>query len=98
MRISDWSSDVCSSYLVLRRQVGVEQQAGGTAAVAPLQLRDHRRRQPAVVAPVGRRDAKDDLRLRRDRHEQVVGGAEAAIRTEERRVGKEWVSPCRSRW
>src|SRR3546814_10220852 len=63
MRISDWSSDVCSSDLrggVERRCVG-----GGT-------------------------------RDRAERHRPFADAA--APRSEERRVGKECVSTCRSRW
>src|SRR3546814_3045278 len=66
MRISDWSSDVCSSDL----------------------LADDRRPGPAVVGLChqGRR---------RDRDREVQ---DAEARSEERRVGKECVSTCRSRW
>src|SRR3546814_1912799 len=63
MRISDWSSDVCSSDLCRRR---------GT----------HRRRS-APGSPVPRRCVP---------HHHQCG------RSEERRVGKECVSTCRSRW
>src|SRR3546814_20066047 len=62
MRISDWSSDVCSSDLI---------HPGGP--------RDRR---------VGRHEA-----LRR-----AAPGRRFQGRSEERRVGKECVSTCRSRW
>src|SRR3546814_4965784 len=61
MRISDWSSDVCSSDLEAMHQehlAGLLRQTGN----GPLQSRNQR------------------------------------IRSEERRVGKECVSTCRSRW
>src|SRR3546814_1143999 len=58
MRISDWSSDVCSSDLLARF---------------------NQRTSPAPVA----------------RHLGARGGG---ARSEERRVGKECVSTCRSRW
>src|SRR3546814_6645970 len=64
MRISDWSSDVCSSDLRPGGVPGAEHDAGHPA----LRLR--------------RRD--------RRRHHQPT--------SEERRVGKECVSTCRSRW
>src|SRR3546814_3437271 len=66
MRISDWSSDVCSSDLlnVVRLAVG-----------------DHQADDVEV----------HDLADRRGRH--VLDP-----RSEERRVGKECVSTCRSRW
>src|SRR3546814_10288374 len=73
MRISDWSSDVCSS-----------------------DLRDPR---------------DDDQRQADDQHDQTGEDIEQAladlrnplprrktVRSEERRVGKECVSTCRSRW
>src|SRR3546814_1202288 len=68
MRISDWSSDVCSSDLRGKRPA--------------------LRRGGAGEADVG--DAGD--RARR------IQLGEAADRSEERRVGKECVSTCRSRW
>src|SRR3546814_6889897 len=63
MRISDWSSDVCSSDL-----------AGLLAEL-----------------------------LNRGLHPQIpsigsVGASDLCVRSEERRVGKECVSTCRSRW
>src|SRR3546814_13823568 len=61
MRISDWSSDVCSSDLCARRS-----NASSTSTSV--------RRTPSVCA------------------------GSASGRSEERRVGKECVSTCRSRW
>src|SRR3546814_13665909 len=75
MRISDWSSDVCSSDLNLRhRQKG--------RRTAP------RTRQPGSqrARPRSLGQAPDGLGPGNDR------------RSEERRVGKECVSTCRSRW
>src|SRR3546814_2004060 len=72
MRISDWSSDVCSSDLELVRAEGPEP-VRQQAAHGPL---PHRLRQVP---------AQQD-------HEVV------RVRSEERRVGKECVSTCRSRW
>src|SRR3546814_16311888 len=73
MRISDWSSDVCSSDLL------VFEHRRRDADVRP---HEHLRR----VQLLGERHA---LRARIDAHDQV--------RSEERRVGKECVSTCRSR-
>src|SRR3546814_3636145 len=74
MRISDWSSDVCSSDL---REVRLDQQLG----------RLHRRPgDGAGVLPVAGQRAGAE---RFCRH---------LCRSEERRVGKECVSTCRSRW
>src|SRR3546814_13455698 len=102
MRISDWSSDVCSSDL--RNRLGdhhvyaagglderrVELQVSGdedgpTLAVEPVRIRRSYRR---VIDFDGcdpqRTVIKDDGRT--------------VLRSEERRVGKECVSTCRSRW
>src|SRR3546814_3809156 len=70
MRISDWSSDVCSSDL---RQEAEQQ---STAAAA----------EPATAAAA--------LILDIDVGIEIV----EPHRSEERRVGKECVSTCRSRW
>src|SRR3546814_8452847 len=61
MRISDWSSDVCSSDLLVDAVLGLGQKQ---------------------AVPVGVGDS----------------GAVRDSRSEERRVGKECVSTCRSRW
>src|SRR3546814_19170903 len=95
MRISDWSSDVCSSDLRrdLWRQSGSHpdpcrgkgaDQAPDDRLLHELGRHGRRRRQAAAHAAQGR-DA-------RCRHRT------AAPRSEERRVGKECVSTCRSRW
>src|SRR3546814_5276598 len=80
MRISDWSSDVCSSDLLRAANCGA----------------DHERRRavPRREGPLGgQRSTRSDKR----------GGSMtlpkyASRRSEERRVGKECVSTCRSRW
>src|SRR3546814_15556663 len=98
MRISDWSSDVCSSDLepalvgelrVLLGQVGVHA-PGQVEEVAEVP----RERCVLTDEPSQRRvvdglgvDALADLR-------QLLG----VTRAEERRVGKAGVSTCRSRW
>src|SRR3546814_11981580 len=84
MRISDWSSDVCSSDLFLR---------------ARTDARDERNVRPRMIAEqevdaTKHRIGADDLGKRLV---QRVSG-EAVIRSEERRVGKECVRTCRSRW
>src|SRR3546814_6958679 len=87
MRISDWSSDVCSSdlyALALADPAEVEAQGGEAAAdeILVQQLHDL-----VVHRAAGLRMAVQDQRNR---------GA-GARRSEERRVGKECVSTCRSR-
>src|SRR3546814_19964293 len=87
MRISDWSSDVCSSdlpvphLLRLRRALDI----GEIIAVEDLE---------GLIAALERRDriGADDL---------AAGIVEIDLvldRSEERRVGTECVSTCRSRW
>src|SRR3546814_15815128 len=123
MRISDWSSDVCSSDLSIAH-LDVEQHDIG---LQPGDLRDG-------LAATARRTRMINLgKLREDqlepaeRERLIVDGQDpyrhpaypsgnssvarkqeadgrsvnnfaAATRSEERRVGKVWVSTCRSRW
>src|SRR3546814_1424738 len=96
MRISDWSSDVCSSDLLDGlEQLGVFQNLGH---MLPRYHADAVVVGEDQVAGMHRHAAELD----RDR----VAGAgaavadrlgDAALRSEERRVGKECVSTCRSR-
>src|SRR3546814_12822698 len=75
MRISDWSSDVCSSDLrrglspLLSPQLFCRQ---ASIRWCPLTMTRRNQRRRARCGP--------------------------CCRSEERRVGKEWVSTCRSRW
>src|SRR3546814_2789395 len=96
MRISDWSSDVCSSDLPARGQQVLRRIAERRAAVrgeiaAPVIGEGEAPRQR--VEPEGQRLPCGRLSMRRPlsywRH---------FVRSEERRVGKECVSTCRSRW
>src|SRR3546814_3594261 len=97
MRISDWSSDVCSSDLdeagehlgqIARqpeRLAHFGHCAAGTVAC------DHRR-QCRAVPPVGLIDPLDDFLA------PLMFEVDVDLRSEERRVGKEGVGTCRSRW
>src|SRR3546814_2359562 len=69
MRISDWSSDVCSSDLLAAAAGGIRVAAAGFRVAAAA-------RSPPTLAR----------------------GLCITRRSEERRVGKECVSTCRSRW
>src|SRR3546814_6371196 len=74
MRISDWSSDVCSSDLpriIAFDQRDIGHRLAGNGFALPL-------------APVG--------------HVEGLGNLAGRVKSEERRVGKECVSTCRSRW
>src|SRR3546814_14307160 len=71
MRISDWSSDVCSSDLLRRTFLAMRFQA---------------------LARLAAREAEHFVAGR------GIEGRPHHPRSEERRVGKECVSTCRSRW
>src|SRR3546814_4552865 len=88
MRISDWSSDVCSSDLP---QV---------QAVAATDRLDRLEGLGEAVAGVDEHDldARVHLGGEVDQDRIVHRRAQAEVRSEERRVGKECVSTCRSRW
>src|SRR3546814_9733093 len=86
MRISDWSSDVCSSDLpAAAPQVTGEREHEVRASVADSTVRVDVRLLDNLMTLVG------ELVLARNQVVQLV-------RSEERRVGKECVSTCRSRW
>src|SRR3546814_21107597 len=101
MRISDWSSDVCSSDLLRCMGSTTYQEFRGIfekdRALA-------RRFQKIDVGEPSVEDAvkiHEGLRARFADHHQVQytrGALRTAVRSEERRVGKECVSTCRSRW
>src|SRR3546814_2720766 len=87
MRISDWSSDVCSSDLaqgVIRRNPGLNAREQSSAPKAETRKNDpsHHDRKDACLASAS----------------QLRGVEHREVRSEERRVGKECVSTCRSRW
>src|SRR3546814_6894305 len=91
MRISDWSSDVCSSDLVVR--------CGLLHAVLDRLRQFARERVSLVLHAIGAVVAgaafdRGDLGIRH----QLQDLARLRARSEERRVGKECVSTCRSRW
>src|SRR3546814_18866070 len=101
MRISDWSSDVCSSDLDAMRMAQVRDLLAGQGWWDLTQYRVN----PAdggvlmhwsriVDAPI----AGGILLLRPLFGQPLAEQMVMAIRSEERRVGKECVSQCRSRW
>src|SRR3546814_20849599 len=99
MRISDWSADVCSSDLD-RRSGGRTGGRGRRHGHADL---DRSRERSAMARALRREDSRTrgtdapGRRLYRvrlpDRHARLRGE-----KSEERRVGKECVSTCISRW
>src|SRR3546814_12702341 len=98
MRISDWSSDVCSSDLV-----PLQPPATGRTTARERQDDSKSIELNHLAACAGRGVCRrlgcctSRLQRRLDRcqrRSRAVGRG----RSEERRVGKEWVSTCRSRW
>src|SRR3546814_4404182 len=102
MRISDWSSDVCSSDLAAELKI----RAGHGDMVAALRFQRHARAEPG--GQCGRPRAGGDHHAIHRQALAIVetrGGNRAALfvkarhaLAQERRVGKECVSTCRSRW
>src|SRR3546814_10815790 len=108
MRISDWSSDVCSADLAAkqsqkpfkqRKQKGNPLPEGNPAAFRTWYVPDG-----VDTGPSGHRNA--DGRGPKKPYGKKPGGGQGRpgaggnrpFRTEERRVGKECVSTCRTRW
>src|SRR3546814_17604162 len=94
MRISDWSSDVCSADLKAgwERMRTLLLQAGSPDR--PGLYISTRCRYAWDTLPTLPRDARDV----EDVDSDAPDHAAAAIRSVESRVGKEWVRKCRSRW
>src|SRR3546814_16459912 len=97
MRISDWSSDVCSSDLAFARRFGA-------AALLELDRLRGRAAEPALaIAPPATFKRRFELVSEIDHVEALLFplrrlAFELQARSEERRAGKECVSTCRSRW
>src|SRR3546814_11965496 len=108
MRISDWSSDVCSSDILPTRRDEAWRYSDieALARLWPLPAPE------SIIVPAGgdfkRAIVKDAGEIRQvelvlgkgavaSLHVLNIGGAYGRIRWEERRVGKECVGPCRSR-
>src|SRR3546814_14237628 len=102
MRISDWSSDVCSSDLFAYRWFAL---GGGKGRPVTLLADNSDRLIPLASADDYLRqhgDADAGSKARRWIHmpatERQLQLLRLPMRSEERRVGKECVSTCRSRW
>src|SRR3546814_14549562 len=98
MRISDWSSDVCSSDLsvcaMIRGYSGLgavldqaEEVPAPTTAASPAPD------PPQPAAPAAAPPPADEPRLNRTARTMTI-----VVRSDERRVGNECVSTCRSQW
>src|SRR3546814_19124513 len=102
MRISDWSSDVCSSDLQQPSRPLVPKD-WWEADYPPVS------EQPEAIRPVVREDfaqqrISNEARRQREAQQRkqqetvMLQKEEPVVRTEERRVGKESVRTFRSRW
>src|SRR3546814_14185174 len=99
MRIIDWSSDVCSSDLMgMTEKQGGSDLRSNTTRAEPLGLPG--RGQPYRL--LGHKwffsSPMSDAHLVLARHDDAYSCFYVPRRSEERRVGKECVSTCRSRW
>src|SRR3546814_13506319 len=101
MRISDWSSDVCSSDLFEAAMNNVmpmlevkARRIGGATYQVPIEVRPDRRQALALrwLTMFSRKRGEKTM------EERLANEIMDAARSEERRVGKECVSTCRSRW
>src|SRR3546814_9425127 len=88
MRISDWSSDVCSSDLLRKVVSGIRGLDPGSVRLA---------REPGAISFSFDPDANTAEGLLEKVRASLSDGM-TVRRSEERRVGKECVSTCRSRW
>src|SRR3546814_11138352 len=102
MRISDWSSDVCSSDLPVLapfpHRRGVTGGPGTPAAAACLISAAHHSSTRQTGASKVSNTEKKASKAAGERSVRARMSVPSQARSEERRVGKECVSTCRSRW
>src|SRR3546814_10769118 len=89
MRISDWSSDVCSSDLELATPP-VRPSHPSAPARGPLAM-------AKILVGYERGEGLGHYRRLAPVAEALAAEGHQVVRSEGRRVGKEWVSTCRSR-
>src|SRR3546814_13721814 len=100
MRISDWSSDVCSSDLRGQSPSMVGSKLERYPLFGPFLLKE---KEPSLCRDIHRlqsREPRHHWRMRNCARWQALYRFSHSryMRSEERRVGKECVSTCRSRW
>src|SRR3546814_17388122 len=101
MRISDWSSDVCSSDLI--NQTSKHLLSWASLASQSMLCAIASRAHLAAASSFGASGSPAKHVISGDLVVNIAGGTLSRAqwtpaRSEERRVGKEGVSPCRSRW
>src|SRR3546814_14572023 len=99
MRISDWSSDVCSSDLNLARKSQKTQEIKEIKMRPNIDDHDFDVKMKKVFDFLEEGDkVKMTMRFRGREMSHTQLGLNVLQRSEERRVGKECVSTCRSGW
>src|SRR3546814_20093899 len=102
MRISDWSSDMCSSDLKADMRVGahieIARDAGRQFQWPQMIEKDERPDHPARVEGQHPPDDETAAQITFALVDDAFDSHVPSGRSEERRVGKECVSTCRSRW
>src|SRR3546814_13162125 len=99
MRISDWSSDVCSSDLIKVDALpgavlkGTVESLGPASGVSYSAVAPHN-----ATGNFTKIVQRLPVRIRIDPDQLDAANLRVGMRSEERRVGKECVSTCRSRW
>src|SRR3546814_16322745 len=101
MRISDWSSDVCSSDLKSRRRNAAPALGNACPSLCGLSLCSCCRLHEVLQLPMillERLSRKDICTERKSSHATLPYRATPHGRSDKRRVGKESDSTCSSRW
>src|SRR3546814_11932817 len=100
MRISDWSSDVCSSDLVVAAPDGkrLYVTVGSSSNIAENGLDAEQNRANILEVDPEAKTYRIYAAGMRNPNGVDFDPATGQMRSEERRVGKECVSTCRSRW
>src|SRR3546814_11476562 len=93
MRISDWSSDVCSSDLLQNQATSLVNEARNLQSLPTSTLQELQGQVDRTRGLLG-----DAQRVAFDVGDIQTAFAARYRRSEERRVGKECVRPCSSRW
>src|SRR3546814_15796724 len=102
MRISDWSSDVCSSDLRehdRQRRLDRVDRVSLSLADPALVEDDQADSDAGTMLRIGAAENRDlDARAGNFGDGDIAARTARIVQSEERRVGKEGVSTCRSRW
>src|SRR3546814_13741826 len=108
MRISDWSSDVCSSDLIDRNMVAAviaaedgkfcSHDGFDTEAIENAMARNAKGGRLRGGSTISQQTAKNVFLWQGEGWSRYLRKGLEVWRSEERRVGKECVSTCRSRW